>query len=304
MRPVLTTACFPQDTFDGTLLARLLSELDFQASPRQMRYRTDTWVKKPFTSRNLEALAGEVEVSSLTVEAGHDEEFSFTRVAKWRADIVNWESKELVDVGPFLRYPAFRVCSQGSAEDVFWQSADLVSTYRQFGMPIDPLKVIKGGPPNLQKVDVSSNPGRRIALPGLVFWIAAGLWFGPGAFARLDRHKVQTFPGALTSDDSTLALQLYGLSDTESRIRQIQSTFYEWCSLDDVIQRAALDTELEDGDPSIEIISGVSITSPRTVIEYLSEDGKRARRRSQARLMRVSSISASGDISVRLEEVS
>jgi hypothetical protein len=147
--------------------------------------------------------------------------------------------------------PAFFVAAAGKGMTfaykydfwkAFWQSADLINTYKTHKRPYAHLKRMEHriGLPILAKVDISENPGRQTLTYAMKLMAAPEMWFGPGCWDYFDKTRGASFPDAeeiqtLEGDIVYVRLFDWTTPDYEAgQILDLQERFRKWVGMDEV----------------------------------------------------------------------
>lgn len=138
------------------------------------------------------------------------------------------------------RLPGFIHSVTGDGDDLFWQSADQISTYEVHRRPWSHLPRIHDPVLGRPTIDVSRNPGRAAAAGGLWLWAGAELRFGPAAFSVIDHDRLLAAPATVTEgDDGVVHVRLFSPDDDLGSIRAAQKAFRNWLDYDGLEARAA-----------------------------------------------------------------
>ncbi len=226
-----------------------------------------------YSAKSVGRLRALKDVAWVSVE-GDGGRFELGGIAGWPAQVLileseGWPPEQLIEKAAVL--PGFVAALVGDGDDVFWQSADQVNTYEIHGRAWEHLPKVHDEVFDRDKIDVSGNPGRRAPAPGMWLWAASKIWFGPGAFALVERERVLTLPvGRVASlADGVVVVELFELSDDLVAIRDAQRVFRDWLDYDGLEKRGA---ELAGAlmDPRVEFEVGEFPNGGvRRVIEWL-----------------------------------
>lgn len=299
---ILTYLCFLPNSLGYSDVARLLRAHDLGFSPT--RLRTDRFGRPggvQFTAKALDRLGSLPEIGSVRAE-GDGGSWNLGGHGGGPGQTVVWKTVAAPPVGLIEAVSGlvgFTGALMGDADDVFWQSADQVNTYQVKGRAWEHLPKVWDEVFERDKIDVSANPGRAVAVPCLWLWAAARMWFGPGAWSVVDRDKVVSSPvGEVTvRGDGVVYVELFGLDDPLEVVRSRQQAFRDWVDFEGVESRVD-DLMREFSDPQVEIeVGSFEHGGVRLVVEWM--DGDRLVSRSRASQRRVSELDEDGSVVFR-----
>jgi hypothetical protein len=200
----------------------------------------------------------------------------------------DWPAEEFIDRVSLL--PGFACALVGDADDVFWQSTEAVNTFKVFGRSTEGLPMGWDEDFGCEKIDVSQNPGRQVAVGGLWLWAASKMWFGPASFALIDRERLLQLPvGRVTArPGDVFVVELFALGDEESQIRRAQRDFWTAMAYSGLEARS---DELSHSmaDPTVEIEVGTFANGGvRRVVEWFDNGRSVPRSKASSQRIRVS----------------
>ena len=281
----LTQVCLAPGTVDGRLFARLVEDYELGFTPTSLSWSGTGRSSGRFSARALGKVAAAGSLDWARVQAGDRETFGLAGIAGHNVEQLIWERCTASDdalVAEVAALPGFNAAYRGDADDVYWQSEDSIESYELAGRPHGHLPKIAGGffPGQDQVIDVSANPGRRTPFDGILLWASSRMWFGPRAFAHLDRERLLASPvGDITeSDDGRIVIvDLFPLDWIASRhdeVRSRQRSFREWMDFDQLESRAD-EVAAAESDPTFEIETGTfEHGGVRRLAEWLDESGR------------------------------
>jgi hypothetical protein len=247
---VVADICFALDSIDGAALAEIVREHDLGF--RATRVETDTW-KARAGAKALERLAasGRIATAELT-DTDYDHNFGAYRMAGVMQHL-SWHPEDPAVLRPAIeaitRRPGFSAAYLSDLDDASWQSETFISNYESFGRPHEHLRKRPGGltPGETESIDISEHWGRMVATEGLWLWAASSMWFGAGAFERLDRERLRALPvGEVTErEDGIVRVELFPIEWFETALEQArerQRAFWGWMDL------ASLEPDLAPSD--------------------------------------------------------
>lgn len=257
---ILTYVCFEPASLSPAVVADLIESEDLGFVP--VRIGTDQFGRSggvKYSAKSLVRLRALKDVAWVSVE-GDGGRFEVGGIAGWPAQVLvlesqGWPPESLIEAATVL--PGFVAAMVGDGDDVFWQSADQVNTYEVHGRPWEHLPKVRDEVFDRDKIDISGNPGRRVPAPGLWLWAASKIWFGPGAFALIERERLLKLPvgKVLIRADGVVVVELFDLSDDLTDVRDAQRVFRDWLDYDGLEARGA---ELASvlSDPRVEFEVG------------------------------------------------
>lgn len=298
---ILTYLCFVPNSLGPSDVARLLGAHDLGFKPTRLstnRFGRSGGVQ--FTPKALDRLGSLPEIGLVRVE-GEGGSLGLTGLGVPGQAVV-WETAAVPSVGLIEAasvLPGFTAALVGDADDVFWQSADQVNTYQVFDRAWEHLPKVWDEVFERDKIDVSANPGRAVAVPCLWLWAAARMWFGPDAWSIVDRDKLLSLPvGKVAARaDGVVQVELFDLGDPVDVIRSRQQEFRDWVDFDGIESRV---DELMSmfSDPKVELeIGSFEHGGVRLVIEWM--DGDRLVSRSRASTRRLTELDQDGSVVFR-----
>ncbi len=136
---------------------------------------------------------------------------------------------------------------------------------------------------------------------------AATMWFGPGAFALLDRERLRALPVGDVEErpDGVIRVELFPFEwyrTSVSAVRERQQRFRDWMGLDELEARAEEIHVTMPGDPVVEFDTGeFAHGGVRRITQWLDETALRAVPKSRASKRRTVELDERGEIVWREE---
>jgi hypothetical protein len=165
----------------------------------------------------------------------------------------------------------------------FWQDVDRVYVYKMHNRCLDRVSTWYDPDHEEERVDISNNPARRIALPGFRLNPAWRMWFGPGAFPYFPPDRLMTFPGCRQREvlpNGTIFMELFEPPEEAEKPEnyRLHQAFRDWTKMDDLEKRAGELAE-EKADPSSDYRK-VSLPNGGVtqITQWFDEAGKLVRR--------------------------
>jgi hypothetical protein len=302
---ILTYLCFASGSITPHMFAQWssLQSLGFQPS----RFRCDRFARSgaAWTPAMMNKLAMLPEVAWVAVE-GDAGSFRMGGISGWPGQLVVWEQEgwpdeSFIDRASIL--PGFACALVGDGDDVFWQSTEDTDTFEVFGRSWEGLPTVWDPVFECEKVDVSDNPGRQVAVGGIWLWAASKMWFGPASFGLIDRDRLMQLPvgRVLERSDGVFVVELFSLIDAQVKIRNDQRIFWEAMDYKGVLGRS---DELSGtmADPCVEFeIGKFANGGVRLITEWM--DAGRPVPRSQATSRRVFELDIAGQLVAQWDDL-
>ncbi len=162
---------------------------------------------------------------------------SAPQVFTWSLPSEKYDSLEFKE---FLEHPDFIVGYNYHSDYVLWQTESIVDNYKVFNKPFHHLNLYWDEELQVNKVDVSNNPGRIEFAPGLVLLSCWRMYFGNEFFKYIPKNKILSFDGSHKIeewDNGIIFVELYpDVFESESEEnKERQRSFREWIGMDKLI---------------------------------------------------------------------
>jgi hypothetical protein len=285
-----TSFCFEPDSLSGQEIASLIEET---ISFIPTRIRSNEFLKYggKFKPEHIKRIAKSKDLYNLDLETDLGQEgpyFHLAFLGSWNMQALYWkhslaDSPPLNTLNLLTSKQGFNVGYKGNADDIFWQSEDLISTYKAFSKPYKHLPLVYNEIFNRYDIDISKNYGRRTIFPGM--WLQASwqMWFGQGAFRYIPKERLLAFnQGYIVSElpSGSVFIQLYedGKEYEKKENRDRQKAFREWVGMDH-LENQACEYVVGKGDIAFEIEEGAYFHGGvRMLTIWADKDGKPTRK--------------------------
>ncbi|MDN5204925.1 hypothetical protein QQ008_26280 [Fulvivirgaceae bacterium BMA10] len=116
----------------------------------------------------------------------------------------------------------------------------MIDNYKVFNKPYDHLRQYWDEELQVNKVDVSNNPGRIEFAPGLVLMSCWRMYFGNSFFKHVSRERILSFEGAHRieeQDNGVVFVELYAdvFESGNEENKEKQKQFREWIEIDKLV---------------------------------------------------------------------
>ena len=263
-------ACFRYKSIAPSTVAKLLLPEVSGFKPSRVKVSATPggrWAGKP-SEKMCHKISKSQRVSRLEVNphlSFQDHHLDFISLGGWSMDVIYCYYNDLELARRFSKWclglPSLNAILLSSREDAAWQSEQQIDQYESAGRDHSHLPKTTG-PIGDPEIDISGNPGRRTAFPGMWLQAAHRMTFAGDAFRFIPRERLLSFPHAVSleeHDGGAITILLYENPDDaglpESRERQ--KRFREWVNMDFLEANAAemLDAtyEADLGDAACEL---------------------------------------------------
>lgn len=280
--------CFDLDSLSGDLIADIIEEgIGFLPT----RIRSNQFAKAGTlykANSHLNKLRNLQEIESLELYTEDDlkgSSFRVTTIGDWSMQVIYWKtlsvdipSNELIK--KLTATKGFNAGCRCDDQYQFWESTELINTYEVYNRPYGHLPLMDDEIFE-KKVDVSSNPGRRTAFPGMWLCSCFEMWFGKGFFKYVPKERVQSFPNAKEIKEiglNAVYLRLHDDIFAAKENKNVLQYFRDWTGMDELAEQNMAFAE-GSGDPCFEMNEGAFPNGGvRMLIQWMNHENELVRR--------------------------